>query len=76
MFAIIIALILALLVGLCGGPLLPFWMFINSLQLVIHTVFVRSDMPSLATKFLQDYFVILGYKSESFNEMVLGDHQI
>lgn len=35
-----------------GGPLLPFWMFLNSISLIAHLPLLKTDLPSLANHFL------------------------
>ena len=41
---------------LCAmGPLLPTWMFLNSMQLIFHAPLIKSDMPSHAFYFMIEY---------------------
>lgn len=37
------------------GPLLPVWMFVNSLQLIVHIPLLRISIPASANLFLLDY---------------------
>ena len=43
------------LILICAGPLLPTWMFLNSIQLIFHLPLIKSDMPSHAFFFMTDY---------------------
>lgn len=52
------AFLLLLLVLTCG-PLLPFWMFLNSLQLIVHVPLIRTNIPGNAHYFLLEYLNIL-----------------
>ena len=54
----ITAFLLLLLVLTCG-PLLPFWMFLNSLQLIVHVPLIRANIPGNAHYFLLEYLDIL-----------------
>lgn len=47
--------IVILLVALCMGPLLPIWMFFNSLQLIVHIPMIRVNLPATANLFLLDF---------------------
>ena len=38
-----------------GGRLLPTWMFLNSLQLIVHTPLLATNMPSNLHYFLVRY---------------------
>lgn len=40
------------------GPLLPVWMFINSMQLILHVILIKSFIPGHAHYFLLDYLNI------------------
>ena len=44
-----------LLILLCMGPLLPTWMFLNSMQLIFHVPLIKSDLPSHAFYFMIEY---------------------
>ena len=39
----------------CGGPLLPTWMFLNSLHLIFHLVLINSDIPANAYYFMVQF---------------------
>ena len=43
------------LILISAGPLLPIWMFLNSLQLIFHVPLIKSDMPAHAFYFMTDY---------------------
>ena len=64
-----IALSFCILVALCGGRLLPTWMFLNSMQLILHVILIRTDMPSHAFKFMHDLLDKLRFKYDWSEEM-------
>lgn len=59
--------ILFLLLVLTCGPLLPFWMFLNSLQLLVHTPLIKANIPGNAHYFFLDYLNILRLHFWSLN---------
>ena len=56
-----IAVIFVILLALCAGTLLPFWMFLNSLQLIAHLPMIRSNLPSQANYFLLKYLSLVRF---------------
>lgn len=62
--------ILVLILALCAGPLLPVWMFFNSLQLFAHLPMIRANLPPSANIFLLDYLNIVRLQVNSLNEML------
>ena len=42
---IYIAVAIAFLLALCCGPLLPFWMFLNSIILIAHLPLIKTVIP-------------------------------
>ena len=57
------------LVGL-GGRLLPTWMFVNSMQLFMHTPLLSADMPANLSYFMNHYLSMLRFKSESIDNSI------
>ena len=60
---------------MCGGPLLPTWMFLNSMQLIFHVPLIKSDMPAHTHFFMIEYLSVLRLHfdwTESASESVLG----
>ena len=60
---------------MCGGPLLPTWMFLNSMQLIFHVPLIKSDMPAHTHFFMIEYLNVLRLHfdwTESASESVLG----
>ena len=51
-----------------GGRLLPTWMFLNSLQLVVHTPLLSTNMPSNLHYFLVKYLNLLRMNVEIINQ--------
>ena len=51
---VIIGLFIFLLVLFCG-PLLPVWMFINSMQLIVHVPLLDIKLPGNAHYFILDH---------------------
>ena len=49
------------------GPLLPVWMFLNSLQLLVHVPLIRTNLPGNFNYYLLDYLNILRLQTTSFN---------
>lgn len=54
----VIGLFVFLLILFCG-PLLPIWMFINSMQLIVHVPLIQIKLPGNAHYFLLDHLKIL-----------------
>lgn len=54
---------MALYVGL-GGRLLPIWMFLNSMQLVVHLPLLPTNMPGNAHYFLTHYLSYIRLNSQ------------
>ena len=52
------------------GSLLPTWIFINSLQIIAHTVLLKTLMPANAHYFLSIYLDWLRWYNEDFFEYV------
>ena len=50
---------LIILVALCCGPLIPIWMFFNSLQLIAHIPLIRAALPASANLFLIDLLSVV-----------------
>ena len=53
-----------------GARLLPTWMFVNSLQLIVHTPLLASYMPSSLNYFLIHYLDLERLYSKLLNESV------
>lgn len=53
-----------LILGL-GGRLLPVWMFINSLQLIMHTQLLETELPANLHYFMNHYLGLLRLNTES-----------
>lgn len=73
---LVIASSFALLVAFCGGRLLPTWMFLNSMQLILHLILIRTDIPSHAHLFMFDMLNKLRLKSDWTDELAtetIGD---
>ena len=51
--------IFAFLMSLILGRALPFWVYLNSLQLVVYTPLVTANMPSNLHYFLNDYLQLV-----------------
>ena len=66
---ITVAFVLILFIGL-GGRLLPTWMFLNSLQLIVHLPLISSIMPSNLHFFLIKYLNFIRMRADSINEQV------
>ena len=60
--------ILILVLVLWCGPLLPVWMFLNSLQLIVHLPMVRSRIPSAANLLFLDYLTVIRLHLGGFHE--------
>lgn len=58
-----------LLVICCAGPLLPTWMFLNSMQLIFHVPLIKSDLPAHAHFFMVDYLTKLRLHFDWTNEL-------
>ena len=54
----VIGVVILILVLSCG-PLLPVWMFINSMQLIVHVPLIRAKLPGHAHFLLLDHLNIL-----------------
>ena len=54
--------------ALCLGPLLPVWMFFNSLQLIAHLPMIRVNLPSSANIFLLEYLSIVRLQVSMLSE--------
>ena len=52
------------------GSLLPTWIFINSLQIIAHTVLLKTLMPANAHYFLSTYLNWLRWYNEDFFKYV------
>ena len=61
-----VALVLLLFIGL-GGRLLPTWMFLNSLQLIVHLPLISTSMPSNLHFFLIKYLYFIRMSAESID---------
>ena len=48
-----------LILVLSYGPLLPVWMFINSMQLIAHVPLISTNLPGNSHFFLLDYLNII-----------------
>ena len=56
-----------LILVLSYGPLLPVWMFINSMQLIAHVPLIRTNLPGSSHFFLLDYLNIIRMQVFSLN---------
>ena len=59
MIAIYIVGLLFLVLALSCGPLLPIWMFLNSLQLIAHLPLLRVSLPGQANIIMLDYLNVV-----------------
>lgn len=66
--ALIAVMIVFLLVICCAGPLLPTWMFLNSMQLIFHVPLIKSDLPAHAHFFMVEYLKKLRLHFDWTNE--------
>ena len=62
-----ISIAMLLFVGL-GGRLLPTWMFLNSMQLIVHTPLFNTAMPANLHYFFKKYLNMVRLNVKSFNE--------
>ena len=60
---------LLLLLGV-GGRLLPTWMFLNSMQLIVHTPMLATYVPANLHYFLVKYLSIFRLNSKQINDLV------
>jgi hypothetical protein len=51
-----------------GGPLTTTWMFINSLQLILHVPLIDVQMPSNAHYFLKEYLSLIRFNIGPLNK--------
>ena len=58
----------SLVLVLSCGPLLPLWMFINSMQLILHLPLIRSQLPGAANFFLLAHLELVRLHLASVNE--------
>ena len=61
------------------GPLLPVWMFINSMQLIVHLPLIRSPQPGNSHLFLLDHLNVLRMNFGSLNAWLqkqVGDSRL
>ena len=73
--ALVAVLVIFFFLIMCGGPLLPTWMFLNSMQLIFHVPLIKSDMPAHTHFFMIEYLNVLRLHfdwTESASESVLG----
>ena len=56
------------LVAVCCGPLLPFWMFFNTMQLVAHLPMIRTHLPATTNIFILEYLSIVRLQQWSVHE--------
>ena len=56
------------LLAIFYGPLLPIWMFINSLQLIVHIPLINVLLPAKANLFLLEHLMIVRLHISSLNE--------
>lgn len=57
------------LIGL-GGSLLPTWMFLNSLQLIVHVPMIDAHLPASLHYFLVNYLSVIRLNSEQIGSSV------
>ena len=57
-------------IALCSGPLLPVWMFVNSLQLIVHIPLVRTEIPAVANLLFLDYLSIVRLNVRTVNDFL------
>ena len=62
--------VLAIVLALSWGPLLPVWMFFNSLQLLLHLPLLRVRIPASANLFLMQYLDLVRMHSTTINKWV------
>ena len=53
-----------------GGRLLPTWMFLNSMQLLVHTPLLATFMPANLHVFLVDYLSVIRLSSKHINDSI------
>ena len=66
-----------LLILLCAGPLLPAWMFLNSMQLLLHVPLIKSDMPAHAHFLMVDLLQKLRLHflwTKEIQEQIIGSY--
>ena len=51
-----------------SGSLVPLWMFINSLQLILHVPLIDVQMPSNAHYFLKEYLSLIRFNIGPLNK--------
>lgn len=56
------------LLALCFGPLLPVWMFLNSLSLLAHLPMIRVTMPAPVNYLLLEYLPFTRLKLASLSD--------
>ena len=59
--------LLLIFIGL-GGRLLPTWMFLNSLQLIVHLPLLSTSMPSNLHFFLVKYLNFIRMKADVIDQ--------
>ena len=62
--------IIVLIFALSCGNLSPLWMFINSLQLIVHIPLINSRLPSIANLYFLDYLSIIRLHFSDINEQI------
>ena len=62
----------AFLVALCCGPLLPFWMFLNSLILIAHLPLIKTGIPGQAHFFLLSILNVVRLHFETLEKALLS----
>ena len=58
-----------------AGSLLPFWIFINSLQIISHMILLKTIMPANAHFFLKRYNDLIRWYDPSFWEYLRQTHE-
>ena len=53
-----------------GGRLLPTWMFLNSLQLMVHAPMLATNIPAILHYFLVDYLNLIRLHSKKLSNLV------
>ena len=64
------------MVVIVGGRLLPTWMYINTLQLVVYTPLVTTNMPSNLHYFLNNYLQLFRLNLQDMKFYQYGEESI
>ena len=68
-FILSVIVINVLFLGL-GNQMLPIWMFVNSLQLIVHAPLLATYVPSNLSTFLMKYLNMLRVYSQPLDDVI------